>query len=102
MRDLTRQLAGAAAWFVTACAPHVVVADNQPSGQDFSQIERGRYLAIIADCGACHTDPNTGVEFGGGRAIETPFGKVLASNITPDSETGIGAWSDDEFDAAVR
>jgi mono/diheme cytochrome c family protein len=80
----------------------VAVADNQPSGQDFSQIERGRYLAIVADCAACHTDPNSGVEFGGGRAIETPFGNVVASNITPDSETGIGAWSDDEFDAAVR
>jgi mono/diheme cytochrome c family protein len=104
MHDVRRHVAGAAAaaWFVTACAPHVAVADNQPSGQDFSQIERGRYLAIVADCAACHTDPNSGVEFGGGRAIETPFGKVVASNITPDNETGIGAWSDDEFDAAVR
>jgi mono/diheme cytochrome c family protein len=91
-----------AAWLATACAPHVALADNQPSGQDFSQIERGRYLAIVADCAACHSDPGSGVEFGGGRAIETPFGKVLASNITPDNDTGIGSWSDDEFDAAVR
>lgn len=104
MRDLRRQLVGAvgAAWLATACAPHLAVADNQPSGQDFSQIERGRYLATVADCTACHTDSSSGVQFGGGKAIETPFGKVLASNITPDSETGIGAWSDDEFDAAVR
>jgi len=104
MRDLRRQLAGAlgAAWFATACAPHLAVADNQPSGQDFSLIERGRYLAVLADCTGCHTDPNSEVQFGGGRSIETPFGNVLASNITPDNDTGIGAWSDDEFDAAVR
>src|SRR5262249_53172730 len=38
----------------------------------------------------------------GGRAIETPFGNIVAPNITPDPETGIGSWSDEQFDAAVR
>jgi hypothetical protein len=52
--------------------------------------------------GRCHTIPGSGQPFAGGRAIETPFGNILAPNITPDRETGIGAWSDDEFDAAVR
>jgi len=65
--------------------------------QDFSQIERGRYLAIVGDCGACHTLTASGKAFAGGRPIETPFGNLLAPNITPDVETGIGAWSDDEF-----
>ena len=65
--------------------------------QDFSQIERGHYLAIIGDCAACHTLPGSGHDFAGGRAIETPFGELLAPNITPDPQTGIGAWTDQEF-----
>jgi mono/diheme cytochrome c family protein len=65
--------------------------------QDFKQIERGRYLTLAGDCAACHTLPGSGHDFGGGRAIETPFGQILAPNITSDSETGIGAWTDDEF-----
>jgi mono/diheme cytochrome c family protein len=70
--------------------------------QDFSLIERGRYLAVASDCISCHTAPDGGRPFAGGRPIETPFGNIVAPNITPDRETGIGAWSDDEFDAAVR
>src|ERR1700750_1022390 len=71
-------------------------------GQEFSQIERGRYLARAADCTACHTTPGAAQPLAGGRAIETPFGNITAPNITPDLETGIGAWTDDEFDNAVR
>jgi mono/diheme cytochrome c family protein len=70
--------------------------------QDFSQIEKGRYLAEAGDCASCHTVGGSGQPFAGGRTIETPFGNVAAPNITPDRETGIGAWTDDEFDAAVR
>jgi mono/diheme cytochrome c family protein len=77
-------------------------AANADSAQDFAQIERGRYLTVLADCAACHTDPDTQVPFAGGRPIETPFGKVLAANITPDRETGIGNWTDEQFDTAVR
>jgi len=69
--------------------------------QDFTQIERGRYLSVISDCASCHTVPGH-QPFAGGRPIETPFGDILAPNLTPDRETGIGAWSEDEFDAAVR
>ena len=70
--------------------------------QDFSAVERGRYLASAADCGSCHTIPGGDHPFAGGRPIETPFGILAAPNITPDHETGIGSWTDDEFDAAVR
>ena len=70
--------------------------------QDFAAIERGRYLANAADCGSCHTVPGSAQPFAGGRPIETPFGVLIAPNITPDRDTGIGAWSDEEFDAAVR
>jgi mono/diheme cytochrome c family protein len=65
--------------------------------QDYKQIERGRYLAIAGDCGGCHTLPGSGHEFAGGLTIETPFGNLIAPNITPDAATGIGAWSNDEF-----
>jgi mono/diheme cytochrome c family protein len=77
-------------------------AADAASGQDFAQIERGRYLTAVADCAACHTDPGEGQPFAGGRPIETPFGIVAAANITPDRETGIGDWTAQQFDAAVR
>lgn len=70
--------------------------------QEFTQIEHGRYLAVLSDCASCHTVPGSNQPFAGGRAIETPFGNIVAPNITPDPETGIGSWSDEQFDAAVR
>jgi mono/diheme cytochrome c family protein len=78
-------------------AAEVIVHDRQ----SFDQIERGRYLAIAGDCTACHTTPG-GKPFAGGRAIETPFGSLLAPNLTPDRETGIGAWSDEDFINALQ
>lgn len=65
--------------------------------QEFKQIERGHYLTIVGDCAACHTLPGSGHDFAGGRAIETPFGELVAPNITPDPLTGIGAWTNQEF-----
>jgi len=66
-------------------------------------IERGAYLIRAAGCIACHTDhANEGVELAGGRALETPFGTFYSPNITPDEETGIGAWSDEDFLRALR
>ena len=69
--------------------------------QDFSLIERGRYLVTLGDCVACHSAPG-GKPFAGGRAIETPFGKLLSPNLTPDRETGIGDWTDAEFLRAMH
>jgi len=65
-------------------------------------VTRGRYVAIAGDCAACHTDPHQGKPFAGGYALETPFGKLLASNITSDKATGIGSWTEAEFTRAVR
>jgi mono/diheme cytochrome c family protein len=64
-------------------------------------IARGEYLARAGDCMACHT-ARGGAPFAGGRALETPFGRVAAPNITPDRETGIGAWSADDFWGALH
>jgi len=62
---------------------------------------RGRYLTDAADCQACHTREG-GVPFAGGRAFKTQFGTLYSSNITPDRETGIGAWSAADFLRAVH
>jgi mono/diheme cytochrome c family protein len=82
---------------VVVAAGAIARAGPGVNPQDFPQVQRGRYLAIVGDCAGCHTLQGSGDQLAGGRPIETPFGKLLAPNVTPDPETGIGAWSDDEF-----
>ena len=69
--------------------------------QPFDQIEAGRYQAVLGDCAGCHTAPG-GAPFAGGVALQTPFGKLVAPNITPDAETGIGNWSEADFRNALK
>ncbi|HYF20976.1 MAG TPA: cytochrome c [Ramlibacter sp.] len=64
-------------------------------------VERGAYLAQVGNCMACHTDRG-GSPWAGGRAIDTPFGLVYASNLTPDPETGLGRWSAGDFWRALH
>ncbi|MBV9828199.1 MAG: c-type cytochrome [Alphaproteobacteria bacterium] len=93
---MRRALLFAAALFAVSASRVAVGSDPQ----DFAQIERGRYLTIVGDCAACHT-ATSGADFAGGRAIETPFGTIVSTNITPDRETGIGDWSNDQFVSAL-
>lgn len=87
----------------TADDSHGVTAPATNNGQsEDPAVTRGRYVAIAGDCAACHTDPNQGKPFAGGYALQTPFGKLLASNITFDKETGIGSWTEEQFIRAVR
>ncbi|MEG3130294.1 c-type cytochrome [Pantoea cypripedii] len=65
-------------------------------------IAKGKYLAIAADCGACHTAPGNGVEMGGGYIISSPLGNIVSSNITPSKIAGIGNYSEADFAKAVR
>jgi mono/diheme cytochrome c family protein len=65
------------------------------------QIKRGEYLARAADCLICHTAPG-GADYAGGLAIPLPFGTLYTTNITPDKDTGIGSYSDQEFLDALR
>lgn len=70
---------------------------NAADGSDsYDLVARGRYLAVLGDCTACHTLPGQPA-FAGGVAIDTPFGRVLGANITPDPDTGIGHWSFEDF-----
>ncbi|MEK1896859.1 MAG: molybdopterin cofactor-binding domain-containing protein [Rhizobium sp.] len=64
-------------------------------------IERGRLAAAAGACNVCHVGPD-GTPFAGGRRFDTPFGAVYATNITPDTENGIGAWSYPAFERAMR
>jgi nicotinate dehydrogenase subunit B len=87
-----------------AVLPWRSIAPVAPPGASVystATIARGRDLAALGDCVVCHTDVN-GMVNAGGRAVETPFGIVYSSNITPDVETGIGNWSYPAFERSMR
>lgn len=64
---------------------------------------RGAYLFAAAGCANCHTDKaGKGAPLAGGRRLKTPFGDFYSPNITPDPEHGIGRWSEDDFQRALR
>jgi mono/diheme cytochrome c family protein len=67
-------------------------------GQD---LENGERLAGLGGCASCHTEEG-GPAYAGGYPIETSFGTFYGSNISPDSSTGIGDWSQDDFIRAMR
>jgi mono/diheme cytochrome c family protein len=66
-----------------------------------SLAERGEYLTRAADCAVCHTAKG-GTPFAGGLAFVLPFGTIYSTNITPDTETGIGSYTDADFLNAVH
>ncbi|KMO44950.1 aldehyde dehydrogenase, partial [Methylobacterium tarhaniae] len=72
-----------------------------PAAYSAATIAQGRLVAAAGACLVCHAGPD-GRSFAGGRGLETPFGIVYASNITPDAATGLGAWSYPAFARAMR
>jgi mono/diheme cytochrome c family protein len=83
---------------VTLVAMGCGLAAAQPSAQDLA---RGRYIfGATGGCG-CHTAKGQPVN-AGGRRYDGPFGTVYSSNITPDRETGIGGWTDEQIMTATR
>ena len=87
----------------------VILADYQgsdptgapPEVAGAGLVARGEYLARAADCIGCHTTP-LGKPFAGGLAFKLPVGTLYSTNITPDKETGIGEWTDNEFVKAMH
>lgn len=67
----------------------------------YTSVAHGRYLVRAGDCMACHT-ADGGAPFAGGRAVPTPFGTIYSTNITPDRDTGIGAWDEADFYRAMH
>src|SRR5262244_12482 len=77
--------------------PSAAAAQAPPA----ADIARGKYVfGATGGCG-CHTVPKGPVN-AGGRKYEGPFGTVYSSNITPDKETGIGGWTDEQIITAIR
>jgi mono/diheme cytochrome c family protein len=66
-----------------------------------AQLRRGQYLVAAGDCLSCHLREG-GEPFAGGLGLNTPFGAIYTSNITPDRQTGIGAWTSDQFYRAMH
>jgi mono/diheme cytochrome c family protein len=86
----------AALLLCSAFVPSPVWAE--PSPED---IAHGKALVEAGDCGGCHTaDPAK--PFAGGKRLDTPFGAIYSPNLTPDRDTGIGGWSDQDFYGALR
>ena len=69
-----------------------IPANATPVEGTAEQVQRGLYLATAGNCMFCHTAPG-GAPYAGGRPIDTPFGTVFTSNLTPDDATGIGTWA---------
>jgi mono/diheme cytochrome c family protein len=80
-----------------------LTAIDPPAPQTFDAalVKKGRELAAIGNCGDCHT-ARGGSDFAGGVPVQTPFGTIFSTNITPDAETGIGQWSEAAFQRAMR
>lgn len=95
-----RQYANCAVIFIASLLA-TDLAQAQNGGQEFDQIERGRYLTVMGDCVACHT-ADGGKPFAGGLTVETPFGALVSPNITPDPATGIGNWTSADFLRAMH
>ncbi len=80
-----------------------IAPQSPPGAESFSQerIDRGRVLAGVGNCQSCHTT-NADQPYAGGLAFETGFGTLYSTNITPDPDTGIGQWSQEAFNRAMR
>jgi mono/diheme cytochrome c family protein len=84
---------------VLACGLAMPAA--RAAAPDSAAMARGAYLARAGDCVACHSAPG-GKAFAGGLPMPTPLGTVYSTNISPDAQTGIGAWSERDFERALR
>jgi len=97
-------LCAAVAGITAAVLPWRAIAPIAPPDASVyaaATIARGRELAALGACAVCHTAPD-GIINAGGRALKTPFGTIFSTNITPDPQSGIGAWSYPAFERAMR
>lgn len=93
--------AAGAAFYAWAYHSEIPPESSSASAFDPAVIAKGGQLAAIGSCAACHTAAG-GKPYAGGFPVETPFGTVYGTNITPDPETGIGTWSETAFRRAMR
>ena len=95
-------LLGIAGFVLLSWRP-VIAAIERPAPETFSaeSIAHGEALAAAGHCASCHTRAG-GPSYAGGYGVNTPFGIVYGTNITPDPKTGIGTWSMEAFERAMR
>ena len=94
-------LAAAALWWLNVRGDDPGSGSAAGAAAGPEQVARGAYLARAGNCRDCHT-PRGAAPYSGGRGIPTPFGTVYSSNLTPDLQTGIGAWSAADFRRALH
>jgi mono/diheme cytochrome c family protein len=94
-------LVAVALWLLRSPDDHYVARPSPSGSPSFELLERGRVLARLANCHACHT-ARGGEPFAGGRAIPTAFGTFYSPNITPDAQTGLGRWTERDFWRALH
>jgi len=95
-------IATVVAMFAIVWRPALAAIDPPaPQTFDAALVKKGRELAAIGNCSDCHT-ARGGSDFAGGVPVQTPFGTIFSTNITPDAETGIGQWSEAAFQRAMR
>ena len=95
-------VAGALAAWLLALRSEIAAVDHPgPVAADARLVRAGAVLASLGSCAVCHT-ASGGRTFAGGRPLETPFGTLYSTNITPDPRTGIGKWSREAFHRAMR
>lgn len=89
-------------FFVLAWRPSIAsIARPAPESFPADLVAKGEALSAAGHCAACHTQPG-GQPFAGGYPLHTPFGIIYGDNISPDPQTGIGAWSLEAFTRAMR
>lgn len=79
----------------------VFTASAQSRDSNSQLIKRGEYLSRVGNCTACHTAPG-GAPLAGGLPMALPMGRTFSTNITPDSATGIGTYTEQDFSRALR
>ncbi|MBM3107626.1 c-type cytochrome [Pseudomonas sp. V1] len=101
MASVLSRLALCASTLLLLPALHAAEPATALPPSDNTLLERGKYVAQLGDCIACHTAPD-GPLMAGGLQLQTPMGTIYSSNITPDPDTGIGRYSFEQFDKAMR
>ncbi len=97
---MKRRLLTWCAFFGVLATPNLGAQEASTSaGNEAAQ--RGAYLAVLGDCAGCHTIEGKPA-YSGGVPLGTPFGTIYSANITPDKDTGIGSWTDEQFYNALH
>ncbi len=82
---------------VTIDVPDFTPAQAPPAVAPTDPVARGQYLASLARCGQCHTPTVDGRPDMSMLLAGAPFRDIVAPNLTPDLDTGLGGWAEQEI-----